>query len=101
MSMAQFAPWDTAEFLNTPGRIGAYIEGVIEDGNPAEIREAVGVVARALGMADIASDAGLLRDTLYKALHSSEDDGFDALAQALRAVGARLGHAAQAEADAA
>lgn len=83
-------PYDTAEFLDTPGRIAAYIEAVLEDGDPALIRDAVGTVARARGMTQIARETGLSRESLYKALSAEGNPGFDTVVRVLRALGLTL-----------
>jgi probable addiction module antidote protein len=59
--------WDSAELLDSPERIAAYIEAAFEDGDPSLITHALGVVARARGMSQLAKDSGLSRDAMYKA----------------------------------
>src|SRR4051794_17396993 len=61
-------PWDSAEYLDSREEIVAYIEAAFEDGDPALITHALGVVARAKGMSQIARETGLTREGLYKAL---------------------------------
>ena len=60
--------WDSAEFLDSLEAIAAYIEAAFEDGDTALISHALGVVARARGMTQIACDAGMTRNAVYKAL---------------------------------
>ena len=51
--------WDSAELLETPEDIAAYIEAAFEDGDPSVITHALGVVARAKGMSEVARESGL------------------------------------------
>ena len=61
-------PWDSAAYLKTDEDIAHYLEAVFEDGDPSLVAAALGDVARAKGMAQIAKAAGLGRESLYKAL---------------------------------
>jgi probable addiction module antidote protein len=61
-------PYDSADFLDSPDAITAYIEAAFEDGEPALIIHALGVVVRAKGMSQLARDAGVTREALHKAL---------------------------------
>lgn len=83
-------PYDTADHLDTPERIEAYLEAILEDGDPAEIRAALGTVARARGMTQIARDTGLGRESLYKALSRDGNPELDTVLQVLKALGLRL-----------
>ncbi len=58
-------PWDSAAYLKTDRDIAYYLEAVFEDGDPALISHALGVIARAKGMTQIAQTAGLGRESLY------------------------------------
>jgi probable addiction module antidote protein len=60
--------WDVAEHLETKEDMAAYLEAALEDGDPALVAAALGDIARAKGMADIARETGLGRESLYKAL---------------------------------
>lgn len=83
-------PYDTADDLDTPERIEAYLEAILEDGDPVEIRAALGTVARARGMTQIARDTGLGRESLYKALSRDGNPELDTVLQVLKALGLRL-----------
>ena len=61
-------PWDVVEHLETEEDMIAYLEAVLKDGDPALLSAALGDIARARGMTDIARKAGLGRESLYKAL---------------------------------
>ena len=68
MPTAKTTAWDSAEHLNTPEDIAAYLEAAFEDGEPALINHALGVVARCKGMTELAQRTGMGRQSLYKAL---------------------------------
>lgn len=82
--------WDVVEHLDTPERIAAYIEAVLEDGDPALISAAIGDVARARGMSQIAAETGRSRESLYRALSEKGNPQLDTLVSVLKAVGLRL-----------
>jgi putative transcriptional regulator len=78
-------PWDSAAYLKTDEDIVTYLEAVFEDGDLAPITRALGVVARAKGMSQIAQAAGLGRESLHEALSE-----FAAVLKVMRALGLRL-----------
>ena len=82
--------WDTSEFLDSEEKIFAYIEAAFEDGDPDLIRTALGNVARARGMTAIAREAGVSRETLYKALSEDGDPRMSTLMGVMRALGVKL-----------
>ncbi|MCJ2068699.1 putative addiction module antidote protein [Methylobacterium sp. J-030] len=83
-------PYDTAEHLRTPEDIALYIEAVLEDGDPALVADAIGVVARARGMAQIAQEIGRSREQLYRTLSEKGNPQLDTLMGVLKAIGLRL-----------
>jgi probable addiction module antidote protein len=83
-------PWDSAAYLKTDRDIANYLESVFEDGDPALITHALGVVARAKGMSQIAQSAGLGRESLYKALSPDGNPEFATVLKVLRALGLKL-----------
>lgn len=83
-------PYDTAEFLKTREDVAAYLEAVFEDGDPALISHALGVVARAEGMTEVARQAGLTRASLYKALSADGHPEFATVLKVVRALGLKL-----------
>jgi len=83
-------PWDTADHLETAADIAAYLEAVFEDGDPAVINHALGVVARAKGMTEIALRTGMGRQSLYKALSADGHPEFSTVLQVVRALGLKL-----------
>ena len=84
--------YDVAEHLRTPEEMAAYLEACFEEagGDAAFIAKALGDIARAKGMAQVARDAGLSRESLYKALSGERSPGFDTVLRVIRALGLRL-----------
>ncbi|AWN54612.1 addiction module antidote protein [Methylobacterium sp. 17Sr1-1] len=80
-------PHDTAEHLKTDEGVALYIEAALEDGDPALIRDAIGIVARARGRSHIAREAGLSRESLYKALSQAGNPSFETVRAVLQALG--------------
>jgi probable addiction module antidote protein len=90
MGKTKTIPWDSAEHLKTDEDIANYLEAVFEDGDPALIVHALGVIARAKGMTQIAHATGLGRESLYKALSSDGNPEFATVLKVLRALGLKL-----------
>ena len=82
--------WDAAETLKTKEDIAAYLDAVLEDGDPDLLKAALGDIARAKGMSEIAEAAGLGRTNLYKALSPDGNPEFATAAKVLKALGLRL-----------
>lgn len=83
-------PWDSAQYLETKEDIADYLEAVLEDGDPALVTHALGVIARAKGMAEIGRAAGLGRESLYKALSAKGNPEFATVLKVIRALGLKL-----------
>ncbi len=83
-------PWDVAEHLETEADMAAYLEAVLEEGNPALVTAALGDIARAKGMTQIARETGLTRESLYKALSPEGNPEFATVLKVVRALGLRL-----------
>lgn len=81
--------YDVAEHLRTPDEMAAYLEACLEEagGDAAFIAKALGDIARAKGMAQVARDAGLSRENLYKALSGERSPGFDTILKVIGALG--------------
>ena len=79
--------WDASEHLDSDEAIAAYLEAVFEDGDPALIAAALGDVAKARGMTDIARKAGLSRESLYRALSKEGNPEFATVLKVVRALG--------------
>jgi probable addiction module antidote protein len=91
-------PWDPAEHLKTEEDMAAYLEAALEEGDPALVDAALGDIARAKGMTQVARDTGLGRESLYKALSASGNPELATVTKVIAALGLRL-HAAPANAD--
>ena len=90
--------YDVAEHLRTPEEMAAYLEACLEEaeGDAAFIAKALGDIARAKGMTQVARDAGLSRESLYKALSGDRSPGFDTILKVVGALGLQL-HAEAAQ----
>jgi probable addiction module antidote protein len=90
--MVTIAKWDAAEVLTSPERIAAYLEVALEDDDPEVLKVALGNIARAKGMAEIAKKAGIRRTSLYRALSPEGNPEFATLRASSRlwASGCRL-----------
>jgi probable addiction module antidote protein len=82
--------WDPAEHLESEEDIAAYLDAAFEEGDPSLIAAALGDVARAKGMAQIARDAGLGRENLYKALSPDGNPEFATIMKVVNALGMKL-----------
>ena len=84
--------YNVAEHLRTPEEMAAYLEACLEEakGDAAFISKALGDIARAKGMAQVARDAGLSRESLYKALSGERSPGFDTILKVLSALHIKL-----------
>ncbi|MGJ5205581.1 addiction module antidote protein [Bradyrhizobium sp. HKCCYLR20261] len=88
--MTKTAPFDAADYLDTPERQTAYIAAALESGDADFVRDALGLVARARGMAEIAKKAGLNRESLYKALGETGNPEFGTVMRIVNALGLTL-----------
>ena len=84
--------YDVAEHLRTPQEMAAYLEACMEeaDGDANFIAKALGDIVRAQGMTQVARDAGLSRESLYKALSGDRAPGFDTILKVMGALGLKL-----------
>ena len=84
--------YDVAEHLRTPKEMAAYLEACLEeaDGDAAFVAKALGDIARAKGMSQVAQDAGLSRESLYKALSGDRSPNFDTVLKVVEALGLKL-----------
>ena len=90
MAKTQTRLWDVTEHLETEEDMAAYLEAVLEDGDPALVAAALGDIARAKGMAQIARETGLGRESLYKALSPGGNPEFATVLKVVKALGLRL-----------
>ena len=82
--------YDSAEYLKTSEDMAVYLEAALEDGDPRVIVHALGNIARARGMSQIAREAGLGRESLYKALSPDGNPEFATVLKVVRALGIKL-----------
>jgi len=92
MTKTMTTKYDVAEHLRTPEEMAAYLEACLEEANvdAAFIAKTLGDIARAKGMTQVARDAGLSRESLYKALSGERSPGFDTILKVLQALGLKL-----------
>lgn len=92
-SKETFSRYDSADYLKSEQDIVAYLEAVMEEGgdDPAYIAQALGVVARARNMSQLARDTGMSREGLYKALSEDGNPSFATIVKVAHALGLRLG----------
>ncbi|OQW82283.1 MAG: putative addiction module antidote protein, partial [Proteobacteria bacterium ST_bin16] len=92
--------FDVAEHLRTPEEMAAYLEACFEEAgdDAAFIAQALGNIARAKGMSQIARNSGLSRESLYKALSGERNPSFDTILKVIHALGIKL-HATAASAS--
>ena len=92
MSKTTTTRYDVAEHLRTPEEMAAYLEACLEDGagDAALVAKALGDIARAKGMAQVARGAGLSRESLYKALSGDRSPSFDTILKVVGALGLKL-----------
>ena len=84
------APFDAADYLDDEETIAEYLTAALEDPNPDMFLVAVKTVARAHGMAQLAKDTGLGRESLYKALAPGAKPRYDTILKVLRGLGVKL-----------
>ena len=86
----KFTPYDTAEYLKTDEDMAAYLDAVLEEDDPKLIISALGTIARAKGMSQIARNTGLARESLYRALSANGNPEFSTVLKVIHAVGISL-----------
>lgn len=92
MAKTSTSRYDVTEHLRTPKEMAAYLEACLEaaDGDAAFIAKALGDIARAKGMSQVAHDSGLSRESLYKALSGQRSPNFDTILKVIDALGLKL-----------
>jgi probable addiction module antidote protein len=88
----QFSRWDSSEYLKTEEDMAEYLDACIEEAgdDPAFIAKALGVIARARGMTQVARDSGLSRESLYRALSGEGNPEFGTILKVIKALGLKL-----------
>jgi probable addiction module antidote protein len=99
MGKIKLRKWDSAEHLNSDEDIALYLDACLEEAgdDPAFIAKALGNIARARGMSQLARETGLGRESLYKALSGEGNPSFATILKVIRALGVKL-HAQTANA---
>ncbi|MHB8763986.1 MAG: addiction module antidote protein [Deferrisomatales bacterium] len=92
MTTPDLRPWDAAEHLKTEEDIVLYFEACLEEdpGDGSLVRAALGDIARARGMSQLARDTGLAREGLYKALSADGNPEFATVMKVIKALGLKL-----------
>lgn len=88
--MKKIAPFDAADYLDNEEVVAEYLNAALEDENPDVFLVAVGDVAKARGMAQLARETGLGRESLYKALAPGAKPRYDTVLKLMRALGVQL-----------
>lgn len=92
MGTIKLRKWDSAEYLKTDEDMALYLDACLEEGgnDPAFIAKALGTIARAKGMTQLARDTGLGRESLYKALSGEGNPSFATILKVINALGVQL-----------
>lgn len=88
--IADLPEFDMAEYLEDEQAIAEYLTIVLEENDPSALAEALGTIARARGMTEIAKASGITREALYKALRPNAQPRFDTVSRVCAALGVRL-----------
>ena len=88
--------YDVTEYLETEADMAAYLNAALEDGDPAVLSTALGDIARAKGMTQLARETGISRDGLYKALSPTGNPSFATVQKVINALGMKVEVAATA-----
>jgi probable addiction module antidote protein len=89
-NIADLPKFDAAQYLESDEEIAAFLTDILEAGDAGLLASALGDVARARGMTEIAKAAGISREALYKALRADSAPRFDTISRVLAAFGVRL-----------
>ena len=90
IKVSELKEFDMAEYLTNDAEIAEYLSLVIDENDPSELARALGTIARARGMTDIATQTGITREALYKALRGDSKPRFETINKVCGALGLRL-----------
>lgn len=90
INIADLPEFDMAEHLDSDQAIAEYLTIVLEEKDPAEFAHALGTIARAKGMTEVARASGLAREALYKALRPTSQPRFDTIMRVVHAMGLQI-----------
>lgn len=88
--MKKATKWDASEFLSSEEGVTAYLNAALEDGDASVLVAALGDIARAKGMTQLAKETGVTRDGLYKSLSPTGNPSFDTVHKVIKALGFEL-----------
>ena len=90
IKISELPDFDAAEFLQTDADIAAYLSTVLEENDAGLLAAALGDIARAQGMTQVAKEAGITREALYKALRPGSEPRFETVSRVCAALGVKL-----------
>ena len=90
MSNVELTNFDIAQYLDNKEVIAEYLSQILADGDMDELLEALGNIAKAKGMSQIASETGLGRESLYKTFHKGTKPKFDTITKILGSFGVKV-----------
>ncbi|MCL2887606.1 MAG: putative addiction module antidote protein [Betaproteobacteria bacterium] len=90
IKISELSEFDASEYLNNEEDVAAYLTAVLEENDPGLLAAALGDIARARGMAEIAKSTGITREALYKALRPNSQPRFETVNRVCAALGVRL-----------
>jgi probable addiction module antidote protein len=90
IKVASLPDFDSPQYLDSEAAIAAFLTDILDANDPALLASALGDIARARGMSDIATASGLTREALYKALRADAHPRFDTISRVCTALGVRL-----------
>jgi probable addiction module antidote protein len=90
MPKLKVSKFDIAEYLDNEAMIEEYLNNALEEGNSEDLITAIGHIAKAKGMTRIASDTGMSRPSLYKALSKGSKPQFETIQKVIKALGGNL-----------
>ena len=90
IKVSELHEFDAAEYLNSDDDVAAYLTTILEENDAALLAAAIGDIARARGMSQVAKDSGIAREALYKALRPGSEPRFETISRVCAALGVRL-----------
>ncbi len=86
----EISNWDASQYLDSPEMIKEYINAAIEEGNPTLLQAALGDIAKAQGMTDVAKKANVSRQNLYKTFAAESHPRLDTIQKVMHSLGLKL-----------
>ncbi|WP_176374265.1 addiction module antidote protein [Trichloromonas acetexigens] len=90
VKVGELPEFDMAQYLVSDDDVAEYLRQVLEDGDAGELAAALGHIAKARGMSEIARASGIKREALYKALRPNSHPRFDTIQRVCKALGVKL-----------